>query len=329
MRRSNLIFLLVAITWILNGCGTKVQQAVTIMKPPYEKLTYRTVEVQRGNLSASVTLELEPEGYEKIVYYAAKEALKLDKVYISAGDKVKKGDILVSFESERIQKMITDYEDEKEQKELLVQHYENLMQIDKNMDYEADIRMLHEDIQVAELYIEEAKGILADYQVVAKADGIITEVSEYLQSSIIKPEAELLTQVCGTGKYLTETVDTSLFSVGEIYPVSAGGIEYELRLTDITGDTLTFQSVSGVSLVSGDETLTLRLEKPEQKNVVYVNRHAVCTAKGNEEGGENYYVYIMLESGYQRAVFVTPGDRIGENIIITEGLSGGEKVVIR
>ena len=60
-----------------------------------------------------------------------------------------------------------------------------------------------------------------------------------------------------------------------------------------------------------------------------MNRHAVCTIKGDDGEDNAYCVYVMQENGYQRAVFVTPGERIGENIVIAEGLEGGEKVVIR
>lgn len=329
MKRNSLVLLYIVMTLPLTGCGAGERQVVTINRPSYEKITYQTVEVQRGDLSASVTLELDAEGYEEISYYAGKEELTLDKVYVSVGDKVKKGDVLVSFESEKIRQMIAAYEDEKSQKELLVQHYENLMKIDKDADYETDMKMLREDIGVAQLYIEEATNRLSDYRIVANEDGIITEISEYLQNSVIAPEVKLLSQVAGSGRYLAVSESTEAFAVGEVYPVSTGDIEFELRLTDIAEDVLTFEPVDHVELVSTDETLKLILELPEQKDVVYVNRHAVCTIEGEEEEKDMYCVYEMKENGYQKAVFVTPGERIGDNIIITEGLAGGEKVVIR
>lgn len=331
MRRGNLVFLSIALMWILTGCGGRKQQVFIVTRLPYEKLGFQTAEVQRGDLNASVTMKLTAEGYDEIVYRAPKEGLTLNKVQVSVGDRVKKGDVLVSFKSEQIQQMIVDYEDEKSRKELLMQHYENLMAIDEEMDYEADIKMLREDIEVAQLYIEEAENLLAGYQVVAKEGGIITEISEYLQNGVIEPGVELLTQVSGTGRYLAPVseADAEAFTVGEIYPVNADEIEYELRLADISDGTLIFQPVSGTFLISADETFSLTLEKQEQKNAVYVNRNAVCTIKGNEDEEDTYCVYVMQENGYQRAVFVTPGERIGNNIIITEGLDGGEKVVIR
>ncbi len=319
---------------LLTGCGNTKQQAVTITQPLYEKISYQTTEVLRGDMGASVTLQLNPEGYEEIHYYAAPtqfqlEGLKLEEIHVSVGDRVKKGDILVSFESEKIQKQIAACEEEKEQKELLVQHYENIMEVDPDADYETDIAMLREDIRVAQLYIEEAGRILAEYQIVAERDGIVTDISEYLQNKVIEPKVELLTQISGTGRYIAVTADTGMFTVGDVYTVCAGDIEYEFRLETIEDGTLIFQPLSGMALVSADEKLTLTLEMPRQEDVVYVNRYAVNTVKGDGEKEDTYCVFVMKEDGYQRAVFVTPGERIGDNIIITEGLSGGEKVVIR
>lgn len=320
---------MIAAILILTGCGVSEQQVVTISSPSYEKLAFQTAEVRRGDLGASVTLKLVPEEYGEIVYRAPREEYTLDEVHVSVGDSVKKGDILVSFESEKIRQTIADYEDEKSQKELLASHYEKLMQADKDLDYEADVKMLREDIQIAELYIEEAQKLLSEYQIVAKEDGIITDISEYLQNKVTMPGVELITQVSGTGRYVASVSDTEAFAVGESYPVSAGTIEYELCLEEISGDTLIFKPVSGTALILADEALELTLEMPEQKNVVYVNRYAVHTIKGNQDEEDTYCVYVMAENGYQRAVFVTLGERIGDNIIITDGLNGGEKVVIR
>lgn len=319
----------ILIMGFLSGCGTKEQPVVVITNPSYEKLTFQTEEVKRGDLSTSVELELTAEGFKEVSYRVFKDGLEVDKVYVSVGDRVKKGDVLVSFKSEEIRKKIADYEDDKSQKELLLKHYENLMQIDEELDYESDINMLREDIQVAQLYIEEAGKLLADYRIVAEGDGIITDISDYLQNGVIEPDVQLLEQVTGTGRYVTEVADVGLYAVGEAYTVSIDGMECELKLTQIEGQTLAFEPVSGAALVSVDDELTLIREMPERKDVVYVNRHAVCTINGSGDEEDAYCVYVMQESGFQHAVFVTLGERIGNDIIIEKGLNGGEKVVIR
>lgn len=314
---------------LFTACGATKQQVVIITNPSYEKLTFQTEEVKRGSLSASVTLDLRAEEYKEVSYRVLKEGLEVDKVYVSVGDRVKKGDILVSFKSEEISQKIADYEDEKNQMELMLEHYENLMQLDEDLDYESDINMLREDIHVAQLYIEEANKLLADYRIVAEGDGIITDISEYLQNNVVETNVELLEQVTGTGRYLTEVTDPGLYEVGEVHTVNIEEMECDLRLAEINGGILAFEPVTGAALISEDDKVTLIKELPELKDVVYVNRHAVCTINGSGEEEDTYCVYVMQENGYQRAVFVTLGERIGDNMIIAEGLNGGEKVVIR
>lgn len=328
-RRRQIVCMCIAVMCTFTGCAPTEQQVVTVTRPSYEKISYQTAEALRGDLGTSMTVKLITEGYEELLYRAPEDEFTLEEVHVAVGDRVEKGDILVSFASEEIRQKIADYEAEKSQNELLIQHYENLMQVDKDADYELDIQMLREDIQIAQMYIDEAGKLLAQYQIVAKEDGIITEISEYLQNSVITPGVELITQVTGTGRYLATASDTELFTVGDVYSVNADEITYELQLAEISDGTLIFKPVSGTSILSVDETYELKLDMPEQKNVVYVNRYALCTIRGEEEEEDSYFVYVMEDSGYQRAVFVTPGERIGENIIITEGLNGGEKVVIR
>lgn len=143
---------------LLTGCASQSAEVVTIERTPYEKAAYQTVEVQKG-------------------------------------DKVQKGDLLVSFQSDSIERAIADYENQIEQKELLMEHYTNYMQIDGSLDYSTDITMLKEDITVAELYIEEAEDKLAGYQIVAESPGTITAIDEYLQNGYYKPGTDLITEI--------------------------------------------------------------------------------------------------------------------------------------
>lgn len=329
IRSMRAVSLLVSTGLLLGGCGSGGQQAAVIEQEPYEKMTYQTAEVQRGDLNPSITLTLSAEGYEQIKYNATSAELKLDKLHVSVGDRVQKGDLLVSFEAESIDLMIAGYEEQKEQNELLVEHYENLMRIDASADYTDDITNLKEDIQVARLYIEEAKSRLSDYQIVAKEAGTITEINADLRDGYYKPGATLLTEVCGTGNYSAATEDTEVFTVGETYTAEAGVASYELRLVDITEEILTFEPVSDMSSVSKTNELTLTVEKPPLTDVVYVDKAAIQSVAGEEDTQDTYFVYVMEDDGYRKAVFVTTGDQVNGYTVITQGLKGGEKVTLK
>ena len=53
---------------LLNGCMSTGQEVVTIEQEPYEKISYQTVQVEKGDLNPSVTLTLNVEGFEQIQY---------------------------------------------------------------------------------------------------------------------------------------------------------------------------------------------------------------------------------------------------------------------
>ena len=64
---------------------------------------YRAVHSHRR-----ATISLSAQGYTRFSYGATNTELTLEKVNVAVGDHVKKGDILVAFESGEIQKKIED-----------------------------------------------------------------------------------------------------------------------------------------------------------------------------------------------------------------------------
>lgn len=307
---------------MLTGCGSGSREVITMTREPYEKLTYETAEVQKGDLEPELTLKLRAEGYEKITYDATNGDLKLDKVYVSVGDRVSRGDLLVSFESESLQQTIDSYEAQCENNRLLIDHYTRLMEIDSSLDYSADIESMRQDMEVAQLYVEEAKEKLARYQIVAEADGTITDMDNSLQNGTFEPGRKLITQVSGTGKYEVERPEGYDFAVGETYTANVGAVSYEIRVSEVGDSLITFSPVSDMSSVSEADTLELKVTKPVIENVVYVDSTAV------HQVDDSYFVYVMGEDGYREAVFVTIGDKVAGYTVITAGLSGGEKVTV-
>lgn len=305
------------------GCGTTKQTLVTINRTPYEKLAYETTEVQKGDLEPELKLKLREEGYEKVFYDVTNEELQLDKVHVSVGDRVQKGDILVSFKSESIQESIDTYEGQKSQNQLLLDHYVRLMQIDSTVDYSQDITMLQNDIEVASLYIAEAKEKLSRYQVVAQDTGTITEMNSSLQNGIYAPGHRLITEVCGTGNYQAERPEGYEFKIGETYTAEAGINSYELQVAEVTENAVIFTPVSDMSSITEGSNLSVTVKQPVLTNAIYVKASAVLNTE------ESYFVYVQNEDGYREAVPVTIGERVGEYQIITSGLSGGEKVTLK
>lgn len=304
------------------GCANRHAEIITVEREPYERIRYQTVEVKRGDLQPEFTLTLRADGITQITYDAISSDLQLDTVYVSVGDKVRKGDLLVSFRSDSIQEKITEYREQCEQMELLAEHYTRLMAINGELDYSNDIAMLKEDIAVAKLYIEEAEERLADYQIIAEDAGTVTAMDQYLKDGYFVPGRKLITQVCGNGRYSAVLPENGSLAVGDIYTAGLGAMTYDMRVVDVNEKTVIFEPVTDMSAVSDADSLTMTVKKPELSDAVYVEAKAVYKGDAGE------FVYLLGEDGYRTAVFVTVGDKVDGYYVITDGLVGGEEVTL-
>ena len=59
-----------------------------------------------------------------------------------------------------------------------------------------------------------------------------------------------------------------------------------------------------------------------------MNAKAVHEVTDDSDKPVAWYVYVLDEEGFQTPVFVTTGPSIGDSVIITDGLKGGEKVTV-
>ena len=82
------------------------------------------------------------------------------------------------FKADEIQKTIDEYTQEKEEKQLLIEHYQKLMQIDGSEDYSDDIESLKEDLTIADTYIKEQNEKMKDYCLIAEKDGTYYEYNK-------------------------------------------------------------------------------------------------------------------------------------------------------
>lgn len=320
---------------LLGGCGSggKKNEKPSINIEPYIPMTYETTTVQSGDIAPILELRLKPDEYETKNYSVEQNDLEIERINVEKGDKVKAGDIMVAFKAEDIQETIDSYTEQKAESEMLIDHYKRLMEIDPSLDYSADIAGLREDIEIANLYIEEQNEKLKDYCIIAERDGTVTFVNEYLQYGWAPSGNTLVTVVSGSSNYTVTTDDDFAFQVGEIYQADFEIATYGMRLASIedyvddatgkTMHTLLFEPTMDMTGVSQTDTLDMVIHKPVISNVIYVDERAVIESTDGKD-----YVYLLSEDGYRTAVFVTVGDTIDGCTIIEEGLTAGEQVTI-
>ncbi|MCI8793043.1 MAG: biotin/lipoyl-binding protein [Eubacterium sp.] len=324
-RLWKLLFLLLP-AMVLSGCSQDGGDPVVIRHKPYEREWYRSTTVRRGTLTPELVFSLRMTGVNRIQYSVADNGLEIDRIAVSKGDRVKKGDLLVSFISRELQERLEEYREKAWQDRLLIQHYERLQRVDKTADYRQELRERRREQRVTQLYMEEIQKKLRSNKIHAKRDGTITNVSEKLRDGTFQAGTSLVTEVTGSGQYRTETDADVDLRKGEVVQATGGGTTGRLKVTKVKKKGLgrkivMFKPVSGLDGISEETELTVRWKKNSQADCVYVEKKAVCSQDGR------HFVRRMDEKGYFEAVEVSLGQEAGDYIVITEGLSGGERVV--
>lgn len=310
---------------VLAGCGTR--ERVVVERESYEKLPYETAEVKKGNLTPKMTLTLYGEGTRAYNYRAAVDGLKMERICVSVGDRVKKGDLLITFCADDVKKRLKSYKKKIRENNLLISHYKKLAEIDPSQDYTEELKSLKQEIRVARLYREELEGELEDYEIRARADGVITEINDRLKVNQFKMKTVLMTEVSGSGEYTADAKEDCSLTVGKRYRAKSGDDMCDMKFTGEKKDKngkklLSFQAEAGITEVSGGKSFSIEIKRKEIRDVVYVDSNALFSRKGK------YFVYCLDESGYRDVMWVTPGEQAGDYTVIKEGLSGGETVTL-
>ncbi len=319
----------IMLVMILSGCShQETEQIKEIKKTPYQRISYETVTVQRGDIEPILNLTLEPEIVETIDYTVNEEDLELDEILVDVGDQVHKGQQLVTFEAEEIRKSIEKYQNEVEEKRLLLEHYVHLADVERKKDHEFEVAKLADDVELAKLSLQEQVERLQKCSIYAEKDGTISYISKILMDGYVTPTVCMLTEVCGKGNYISETGDDYQFNIGDVYPATNGTTECEMKITDITDtDTATrqivFEPTSDYIDTSDQSAYTITIQKPILKDIVYVRSIAVQEKDGKE------FVYVVTEDGFLEAVYVQTGLEADGQIEIKSGLSGGEEVALK
>lgn len=314
-----------------TGCGKKAatMDEANVQLTEYVKMEYETELVKKGDMTPEITLKLTANAFEKESYRPFKDELKVEQVNCVRGDAVKAGDVLVTFSSGDIEEQISAYVTRIEEDYLLIEHYKKLAEIDPDTDYSVLIDDVNRDLAVQSLYKKEAEANLSNYRIVAKGNGVVTQVSELLSYGIVNSSDMVLSVIYGDGGYsVTTTEDISFLAEGKVYEATYGNASFEFVLERIedtdqeTAKTLYFSLAGDENRILDYSSLNMTLQKPTLQNVLYVPERAVFSVD------EQNYVYVMNENGFREGRKITILTVVNGNVIISEGLLEGERVVI-
>ncbi|MDO5126465.1 MAG: hypothetical protein Q4D54_01800 [Eubacteriales bacterium] len=333
MTRKKMIPVILLAMVALTGCGQKKEvEKAHVSVENYEKLEHDVVQVEKGDLTPQIKVEVKAETFLRRSYMPVYDEMEVDAVNVAVGDHVKEGDELITFKSNELDEEIASYREQLGEQQLLLEHYTKLAEIDSENDYSMDIENLKDSISVCSLYISELQAKLKSYSVIAEADGTVQSVANGLEYSTVSTNNNLITVVYGNDCFSATTSEDFNFIEGEQYVGVYGAASFDLILqsveevgTDADGKIkkkLSFVAAEGVD-VGSRETMVITFNKPQVKNALYIPTSCIF------EFNEKKYIYFVDEDGFLSIQEVVCGDEVGTNTIILSGVNEGEWVVVQ
>ena len=368
INRAGVVLLAAMLLLSASGCGGSERALVHIGTPSIEEKDYTTTFVVRGDVTYELEEELHLVNYVESKYGLSSklmgsmmlEDVAFDKLYVSVGDKVKKGDVLLTMSSKSLEDEIDSYTEQKEKAQLEKIHYNNRTAIDNEEDNSMAIARCDQDINVATGYLTELESKKENLTIRADADGEVIDISDQAISGTMSNTDGLLTIASGDDTYFLETEEKTTLSVGQIVTSTNKLLRYDMVVTNVeksSAGTKVYFKILGIegkveneaelaaSLVGmaspGDATetdamkdaqvsdrekiivhgLTVPIAEETRKDVLYVASSAVTERDGR------YYVFMIDEHGARVSREIKVESVLGEYAIITDGLVEGDEVL--
>ena len=334
-RKINMLCTAAVMIGSLSGCGGPSEDPlVEAIEPTYIIADAETIEVQRGNIKPIYDSRLELLNYDKKSYRYSQAQytelvqnykLEVDKVNVKVGQRVNPGDIMVTFHSEVLDKEIEDNQEKITEAGLEIEHLQRLRNIDPETDYSEDIAKLNRDINACKMHISDIQSSYDKMNLVATDSGTVSFINSIVTNGYVVPDKDLINVVSDSGYYIVDESDIYDFQVGQKFTAETGTSTCEVEVAEPPEGAMSGKVYFKPNAVEGqilDKTLYLKFELPELKDVVYVNKYAVV------EKDDTHYVYILGDQGLFSVVEVKIGESVENDIIIKEGLEGGEIVQV-
>ncbi|MBQ2054442.1 MAG: hypothetical protein II492_05575 [Eubacterium sp.] len=366
--RAGVVLLAAMLLLSVSGCGGSERALVHIGIPSIEEKDYTTTFVVRGDVTYELEEELHLVNYVESKYGLSSKLMDsmmlkdvaFDKLYVSVGDKVKKGDVLLTMSSKSLEDEIDSYTEQKEKAQLEKIHYNNRTAIDNEEDNSIAIARCDQDINVATGYLAELESKKENLTIRADEDGEVIYISDQAISGTMSNTDGLLTIASGDDTYFLETEEKTTLSVGQIVTSTNKLLRYDMVVTNVeksSAGTKAYFKILGIEgkvenesevaarLVGmaspGDATetdamkdaqvsdrekiivhgLTVPIAEETRKDVLYVASSAVTERDGR------YFVFMIDEHGARVAREIKVESILGEYAIITDGLVEGDEVL--
>lgn len=315
----------------VTGCGKETQVLMSdIQRSEYEKNQFETVTVEKGDKEPDFVLYVKTEERDKVVYSLDEGEYDVKKLYVSLGDHVEKGQLLLELDAKKLEDTVKACNTDVRKEELLLAYYTKLDADDTSGKdkYKADVLKHTNALSLAKIRLSEANEKLSHTTITAQEEGDIVLLNSSVTSGHVSAGMELMCEAFGTEKYYAETTENYEFNVGDEYVAESifGNVPMVVSGVSQDGDKtrLELATADGNPIINGTDSLSITIHKSMLSGVVYVSGNAIHET---EDGRK--FVYVMDGDGFNKVVMVETGESIGNSVIIKSGLNGGEEVAIR
>ncbi len=351
---------LVSLPASLAGCTAETgQEPLIVLESGDDEATYTLVECTRDDVQETQPLRcVYTKEDEQEVYFPVSGKL-IDKVYVSEGDEVKKGDLLVALAVGNLKADIANLEyrikrnelqlgyiDEEESLDSQTQYLnfmfltngdedaksnlnKGLEELKENNDYRR--QSINDSLEFDRKALANLKNEYANSRVYAQFDGKVSTIAENLEGSTSNIEKCIMTIVDNSeGFFVSEDESfTKYFSEDSVVSMrvvsGSGKGDYELVPYDMEGwgEKQFFRIFSGEnadSLEAGTKG-EMTVVTSEHKNVLCLPSNCVRSA------GEDSYVYVVNDEGLREVVWVEVGLSGNGKTEIISGLNEGDSVI--
>ncbi len=338
------------VVFTFTACQLLPEEAVLPKAPilhSYEVKEYKMDIVKRGDLikTTSVSCNYMPAKEEDLSF--SQGGILIDKIYVSEGQQVKKGDLLAGL-------VCDDLLDQKEQLEyelrvlrMKIEHYKEQQEIEEiilelkrvkaeekqaeESQYIKLIQDAEDSIYLAELRLKEIREALELRNLKAGLDGVVTYALKVQEGDrSVKDNRVITISDMDSTAFLVKGTTSQYFEEGMEVVIRQQKQEYEAVVVDGTELGLEENPEDTVYLkpVHPDPTLeegargSINVVLEEKRNVLYVDQDAVKTSNGET------FVYMPDENGLRVMRPVIVGMECEGNLEIISGLSEGESVIL-
>lgn len=309
-----------------NGPGAaEVYHQMPVMNKQKQSETIFAT-VMRGDLKEEKAIRLSAKAGQKSSLSFQISDIGYDAFYVTAGDKVKKGQILARLDCE-------DLLMQKQESSLALEEAQIRLSMQKGLfdqyamskaDYERTVADLQNEIEVCQQEIAEYDVLIDERTIYADMDGYVKSVANVDLSQTSEEGREMISLNGGEMEYTASVPDMAGLEVGREYEMVAEEQTILVKLQTADRDGGVYQLVfvpddptvdSGV-ITSGAITYVTY----ELTDVCYVDQQAVTNV------GETSYVYYE-ENGTRKAKQVKAGPKLNGYYVITDGVKEGEELI--